>query len=199
LHVCALSYANRHLTDGRVPAALLHRLAGIPDPADAVARLIEEGMWTEAAGGWQIVDYLSTQPSRAKVLATREKRTAAGQAGGIRSGTVRRSKSKAKPKQVASPVLEPPSRGTKFPRDGEGSAAADRVEASALYASLDEATAQQYLAIAEQGKVRDGLDAGWRAGADYVVRGYEKSIRALAADLALADARAGRLPMVGAA
>lgn len=95
-----LSYANRHLTDGFVPA---NALAGAGRLA---ARLVEVGLWKVVAGGYQIVDYLPNQPTRAEVEATREERQKAGRVGGIRSGEVRRSNREATGKHVASPGLE---------------------------------------------------------------------------------------------
>lgn len=109
LHVCALCYCNRHLTDGFIPARVLGTLTdftGITDEANGEAKpkqlasvLLDVGLWEEADGGYQIHDYLEYNPSRDEVLATREKRAEAGRIGGKRSGLAR---NEAKPKQNAS-------------------------------------------------------------------------------------------------
>lgn len=90
LHVKALSYCNRYLTDGRVPGPVARTLVSWEDVApirdvsrgdklssesinvQLVARLVGAGMWIEVDGGYQIHDYLKFQPSRAKVQAERE-------------------------------------------------------------------------------------------------------------------------------
>ena len=71
LHVTALCYSARHLTDGRIPKAKAVRLADIPDPAEHVAALLSEGMWVEEPDHYVIHDYLDYQPSRESVLAER--------------------------------------------------------------------------------------------------------------------------------
>ena len=126
LHVCALSWSNRQLADGRVPRSMLRRLVPLADPEAAAERLVHVGMWKPTEDGWQIIDCLEHQPSREKVLEIRGKRKAAGKQGGLVSGVRRRRKraaeveaaaggstDEAPPEQVASSVLEPPAR-----RDG---------------------------------------------------------------------------------
>ncbi|MDP9692685.1 UNVERIFIED_ORG: hypothetical protein J2X79_000214 [Arthrobacter globiformis] len=55
LHVEAIVWCNKHLTDGQIPAAALGRLAGkIPDPTAAVAELVTQGVWEAQDGGWQL-------------------------------------------------------------------------------------------------------------------------------------------------
>jgi general stress protein YciG len=119
LHVCALCYCNRHLTDGFIPARIVGTLAdftGINDEANGEAKpkqlastLLHVGLWEEADGGYRIHDYLEYNPSRDEVLATREKRADAGRIGGKRSGTAR---NEAKAKQNASNVPSKPSNKT---------------------------------------------------------------------------------------
>jgi hypothetical protein len=111
LHVCALCYCNRHLTDGFIPARVVGTLAdfaGINDEASGEANpkqlasiLLDVGLWEEDEGGYRIHDYLEYNPSREEVIATREKRAEAGRIGGKRSGMAR---NEAKPKQNASNV-----------------------------------------------------------------------------------------------
>lgn len=105
--VLAGSWAADNLTDGFVPEALLSRWG---TRADA-AKLVAVGLWHECEQdgekGWRFHEWLEFQPSRAKKIAEREARAEAGRIGGKRSGQSRR---EAKAKQVASPLLEPPSR-----------------------------------------------------------------------------------------
>lgn len=115
LHVCALCYCNRHLTDGFIPARVLGTLVdftGINDEANGEAKpkqlasvLLAVGLWEAAEGGYLIHDYLDYNPSRDEVIATREKRAEAGRIGGKRSGLAR---NEAKPKQNASNVPSKP-------------------------------------------------------------------------------------------
>lgn len=76
LHVCAISYAARNLTDGHIPATVLDRLSDRRHPAKLAARLVEVGLWQLAPDGWMIHDFLDYQPSAAKV---REGRDAAAE------------------------------------------------------------------------------------------------------------------------
>lgn len=105
LQVAALCYANRHLTDGRIPRAAARSLLdfeGIAvvdgmsgDDVDAghvIGLLVDAGLWhepghdcevcPEVERGYVIHDYLEQQPSRAEVLAKREQTAAAGRKGG---------------------------------------------------------------------------------------------------------------------
>lgn len=81
LHVCALAYCNRNLTDGHVPATALRRLADLEDPAREAERLVEAGLWDEVEDGYEIHDYLDFQPSAAEVRKQRETKKKAGKAG----------------------------------------------------------------------------------------------------------------------
>jgi len=78
LYVAGLCYANRHLTNGFVPAA--HVTALLPrhgtNPAQLSKRLCAVGLWSETTKketrGFLIHDYLQFQPSRASVLKARK-------------------------------------------------------------------------------------------------------------------------------
>lgn len=107
LHVAALCYCNRQLTDGLIPRATVRRLLDLDDPEDVADRLVSARVWARTDDGFELLDYLRDQPSRAKVEATRAKRAESGRKGGQRSGETRRSNSQATPKQVASRGLEP--------------------------------------------------------------------------------------------
>lgn len=73
LHVCAIAYCNRNLTDGFVPEVVLARLSDRRRPVDLVRRLVDAGMWESVAGGWRIHDFLEYQASRSKVFDDRQK------------------------------------------------------------------------------------------------------------------------------
>jgi hypothetical protein len=104
MHVAALCYCNRYLTDGFVPksaAATLLDFSGIGmrqwmgevtgGGVDATWELVVEdleaaGLWERTEGGWQIHDYHDYQPSREHVLKLRETRRAVGRKGGQAKG-----------------------------------------------------------------------------------------------------------------
>lgn len=71
LHVCALSYCNRNLTDGFIAAQLIARLSDRRTPRKLAERLVTVGLWDAVEGGWAIHDYLDFQPSKAKIDAER--------------------------------------------------------------------------------------------------------------------------------
>ena len=74
MHVAALCYSSRHLTDGFLPGAQAVRLVLLP-PKTAeyiVRRLVEVGMWEPVDGGYNLHDYLDFNPSRERVLAERQ-------------------------------------------------------------------------------------------------------------------------------
>ena len=90
LHVALLCYSAQHLTDGFIPKEDL-KVAwpwGRLDLSKAVRTLISAGLVEETKGGYQVHDYLEWQPSRAEVIAKREKERAkkAAQRGGVPPG-----------------------------------------------------------------------------------------------------------------
>ncbi len=54
LHVEALVWCNRLLTDGAVPRGALPRLSDSPDPDADVTELVAAGLWAETDTGWQL-------------------------------------------------------------------------------------------------------------------------------------------------
>lgn len=84
LHVHALCYAARNLTDGRITTGALRGLRGTVRQA---ATLVEAGVWEKASGDWQIHDYLKYNPSSSQVAEEREAATKRMQR--KRSGNVR--------------------------------------------------------------------------------------------------------------
>lgn len=122
LHVCALAYCNRHLTDGFVPRAQVARLVNFdgmlvgyagdegdarlahePTAYEMAGILVDVGMWEERQGGYLIHDFLHFQPSRADVEALKKVKKDAGRIGGIKSGETRSGKQPTAPtKQTGS-------------------------------------------------------------------------------------------------
>jgi hypothetical protein len=105
----ALSYCNRQLTDGFVPAGAVPALSRSAKPGDAAKDLVTARLWEIAEGGFMVHDYLDYQPSRAEVEEERRKKSEAkqraGSAGGKRSGESRkqtRSRKEADAKQEGS-------------------------------------------------------------------------------------------------
>lgn len=102
-----ISFCNRQLNDGRMTADAVEFLDGTTALADELVRV---GLWDRDRWGLRVHDYLAFNKSRDQVLRERGIRSEAGKLGGIASGKQRRSKREPKPKQVASQLLEPPSR-----------------------------------------------------------------------------------------
>jgi hypothetical protein len=71
LHVVAICYCNRHLTDGRIPKAKARRLADIPTPDKHIKALVDAGLWDDEGDDYIVHDFLDYQPSRADVEADR--------------------------------------------------------------------------------------------------------------------------------
>lgn len=94
LQVAALCYANKHLTDGFIPHGAVRLLLdfnrlgeNVGERADywqevgafnVANRLVEAGMWRPVPGGFQIHDYEHYQPTKAEVIAERERNAIAG-------------------------------------------------------------------------------------------------------------------------
>lgn len=92
LHVAALCYCARYLTDGFIPDGQVTRLAELgprAKPTDVAARLVDVGLWDRTQGGYVVHDYLEYNPSRVDVLDARAKRQASGRAGGQASAQAR--------------------------------------------------------------------------------------------------------------
>ena len=74
LHVAALCYCNRNLTDGVLPRSRAERLLAASNSPAIVDALITAGLWIDNNNGdVEIVNYLNEQPSREKVEAERER------------------------------------------------------------------------------------------------------------------------------
>lgn len=93
LHICALAYCSRNLTDGFLPVSIVSRLSDREHARQLASRLVEVGLWHATAhecvrcvavpqGTYLIHDYLEHQNSAVRVREISEKRAVAGQRGG---------------------------------------------------------------------------------------------------------------------
>ncbi len=74
VHVWALCYCARHLTDGLVDLSATKGCPWVSKRSaleNALGRLEGAGLWEREAGGWRIHDYLEYNPNRAQVLEKR--------------------------------------------------------------------------------------------------------------------------------
>ncbi|MGP4114629.1 hypothetical protein ACTWP5_27435 [Streptomyces sp. 4N509B] len=112
MYICGLAYASRQLTDGVIPKRLVPRLTDQSKPEASASALLRVGLWHEGvhdcprcpqAGPDEYVihDYLTHQRSASEVRDITEKRRAAGQKGGRRSGESRRAASAAEANREA--------------------------------------------------------------------------------------------------
>jgi DnaT DNA-binding domain len=106
---CAITYANRNLTDGRIPRIWPRRRFG--QTGERIAkRLVEDGIWVQSERDcYSIAGFLDHNPSRIEVLARRsaaaERKAAAGKTGGIQSGITRRLKSQSESSRADSEAI----------------------------------------------------------------------------------------------
>lgn len=82
LHVRAIAYCARQLTDGDVTPAVARMLGGRKSLTDA---LVKAKLWDRKGEGFTIHDYLHYQPSRAAVEEQRKVKAEAGRKGGLNS------------------------------------------------------------------------------------------------------------------
>lgn len=105
LHLAAICYCSRNLTDGFVPEAALPVVAAHASVARARAladRLVALRLFDPAEGGYAVHDYLDYNPSRESVLTNRAKRAEAGRAGGMQKASNARGKTPAEGRQDGS-------------------------------------------------------------------------------------------------
>jgi hypothetical protein len=69
VHIEATVWSKVRRTDGRIPRGALRRLTDAADPEAAAAALVAIGLWQTTPNGWQLVDFLARQLSRAQVQA----------------------------------------------------------------------------------------------------------------------------------
>lgn len=107
LYLAGLCYCGANLTDGAIPANALRVLgaeAEIDDAGAAADRLVEVGLWKRGDSGFAVHDFLAYNPTRDRVLATRESRAEAGRLGGKQKASNLLDASLAKSKQKSAPL-----------------------------------------------------------------------------------------------
>lgn len=84
LHVAAICYSARHLTDGHIPTERITRLVPRYQKRH-VTELVTAGLWEPAEGGYTIHDYLDYNPTRKQAIEDKDAlsrvRAAAGRKG----------------------------------------------------------------------------------------------------------------------
>lgn len=106
LYLVGLCYCAQSLTDGFIPDAAIRVLAAeaeIDTGIASAARLIGVGLWEVVEGGYIVHDYLEYQPSKEKVVETREARAEAGRRGGKQKASNLLDKNLANEKQNSTP------------------------------------------------------------------------------------------------
>ncbi|GLY19589.1 hypothetical protein Kisp01_66030 [Kineosporia sp. NBRC 101677] len=114
-------WASRQMTDGRLTNDLVLEKGG---RTGHIKALVESGLWhdetsvcmhaaTRCPGipdqrGLVFHDWYDWQRSRAQILGERQRKAAAGKAGGRASGASRRNQSRSRNEAPASPVVQPP-------------------------------------------------------------------------------------------
>lgn len=114
MHVAALCYCNRNLTDGVLSERSIAVLCALTSASKKhLIELVTAGVWEEHEtddGCFVIHDYLEHNPSKREVQDRRAKRSEAGRKGGKRSGQTRRREANAEAnasKQLLKQVVEP--------------------------------------------------------------------------------------------
>lgn len=67
LHVCAICYCARYLTDGFVPKEAVPTLSTLRQPLRLADRLVEERVWRDRGDQYELHDFLDYNPSREHV------------------------------------------------------------------------------------------------------------------------------------
>jgi hypothetical protein len=119
----ARNIANGKLHDAVIPGALARSYG----TAEWVARLVDVGLWAVEGDGYRDTRYFELNPTAARVKENREKKAAAGRAGGVASGKSRRTKQtrstdEARAEAGASRSVEPPSLPLPSSKEGRGRA-----------------------------------------------------------------------------
>lgn len=121
LHVAALCYTARNLTDGVLSARSVQVCSALASASRRhIVELREAELWVEFNDGYLIKDYLDYNPSASEVKELRKSRSDAGRIGGRRSGEARRqaNASANASKQKGKPAGSTPSRPVEEPSDG---------------------------------------------------------------------------------
>lgn len=77
----AIAYSREKLTDGFISSGVLAQVSPAKHPKNAIAVLVERGLWEPVDGGWTIHDYPDWQDTKADVEAYLRAKSAAGAKG----------------------------------------------------------------------------------------------------------------------
>lgn len=72
VHIEAVLWCGRQLSDGAIPRHMLGYLTHEPSAAEAVDELVKGGLWETTKTGWQIVGYVDEYTDAATVMETRK-------------------------------------------------------------------------------------------------------------------------------
>ncbi len=72
LYICGQCYSSGHLTDGRIPKAMVPRLSDRRHPDRLAAELVKVGLWEDAGDHYQQHDYTEMQTTREEREAGRD-------------------------------------------------------------------------------------------------------------------------------
>ncbi len=104
LYWLAISWSNRYLTDGLIPADRVRRLGGSRLLADA---LVEARLWERSADDYVVHDFGDYSKLRVQVEVERQQKAEAGRKGGLSSGSARRKQTASTNEAGASRLVEP--------------------------------------------------------------------------------------------
>jgi hypothetical protein len=73
-YAVGLMWANKHLTDGHLPTAVIKGFPHVENPISIADALVQAGLWDKNGGsGYQIHDFGDVNPKAAKVKAKRKR------------------------------------------------------------------------------------------------------------------------------
>jgi hypothetical protein len=99
LYLCGLCYCAEHLTDGKIPAAMVPRLSDRKAPMKLARKLVDVGLWDGSeTTGFVVHDWCDWNPSADEA---RKKRSAKPARSGRRSGGVPAARAMAAPMAAA--------------------------------------------------------------------------------------------------
>lgn len=130
LHINGLCWCNQYLTDGRIPKAMISRLAaeveylevhgqGLITTQRVADELVAVGLWEEDDEHYIIHDFSEFQPSRREVQARRRHVTAVRSAAGSKSASKRATKRSTNVQQTGQQTCNPDPDPDPKPKDQE--------------------------------------------------------------------------------
>jgi hypothetical protein len=120
LVACGIIYANRNLTDGKIPKSWPKRRFGA-EIQDVIDRLINDGVWKiRSDGNYEIVGFLDHNRSKAEIESIRETKAGAGKIGGQKSAQARAQAAAQAPAAAdAQPSAQAPAQPAAEPRSDQ--------------------------------------------------------------------------------